>query len=128
MKNKAYYKPLTVKEMEIMKRLWTAEEMTARELSERFEDPKLSPNAVSAFLRVLEEKGWISHRAVGPTNLYKAEYKEEEMDRKTIKNFISQFFKGSAAAMISTLLKNEEFSREELRELKELVNKKEEGK
>lgn len=121
-------KQLTLKEEELMKKLWTRDEMTARELTEMYEEPRPHVNTVSTFLRILEEKGWVKHRAIGTTNLYQAIYSPEEMGHKSIKSIISKFFNGSMTGMFNTLLKNEDLSAEEIEELRNLVNRKKTGK
>lgn len=120
-------KPLTFKEEEVMKKLWSRDEMTARELMEMYPEPHPHINTVSTFLRILEEKGWVKHRAIGTTNLYRAAFSEEEMGRKSMKTVVSKFFKGSMTGMISSLIKNEELSKEEIDELRKIVNDKNYG-
>ena len=121
-------KQLTVKEEELMHKLWTREEMTARELMEMYPEPRPHVNTISTFLRILEEKGWVKHRTIGTTNLYKATYSEEEMGHKSMKSVVSKFFKGSLAGMISALIQREELTQEEINELRELVNRKNNNK
>ena len=115
-------KQLTLKEEEVMKKLWSRSEMTAREIMEMYPEPRPHVNTVSTFLRILEEKGWVKHRAIGTTNLYRASFTEDEMGRKSMKSVVSKFFHGSMTGMISSLIKNQELSEEEIAELRKLVN------
>lgn len=124
MRYSAGYKPLTIKEKEMLEKLWTRDEMTAREIMELYPEPRPHINTVSTYLKVLEDKGWVKHRPIGTTNLYRAAFSEEEMGHKSLKSVVSQFFKGSMAGMISQLIQKEDLSIEELKELRKLVNKK----
>ena len=117
-------KALTEKEEDLMKKLWTKNEAIARELWEMYEEPRPHFNTIATFLRILEQKGWVTHRTIGNTNLYKATVSEEEFGKKSIRSIASKFFKGSVATMVSSLLKEEELSDAEITELLELVNNK----
>ena len=62
-------KPLTEKEEEIMRKLWTKDEMIAREVWEMYPEPRPHFNTVATFLRILENKGWVNHRPIGNPHL-----------------------------------------------------------
>lgn len=114
-------KPLTEKEEEIMRKLWTKDEMIAREVWELFPEPRPHFNTVATFLRILENKGWVKHRPVGNTHLYMAAVSEEEMGRMSLKNIASKFFNGSMGAMVDAILKDENISKEEIEKIAALV-------
>ncbi|MDE7414131.1 MAG: BlaI/MecI/CopY family transcriptional regulator [Muribaculaceae bacterium] len=117
-------KQLTEKEEELMRKLWTKSEMTARELLEMYPEPRPHFNTVSTVLRVLQQKGWVSYRPIGNTHLYRATVSEEEMGKKSLKSIVSKFFNGSLKGMVSSLLKDEPLSKEEIKELMEIIEKK----
>ena len=108
----------------MMKKLWTRKEMTAREIMELYPEPRPHINTVSTYLKVLEDKGWVKHRPIGTTNLYRAALTEREMGHKSLKTVVSQFFKGSMAGLISELVTKEDLSNKELQELKDIIDKK----
>lgn len=115
-------RPLTEKEEGVMRKLWTQDEMTAKEIMNMYPEPRPHVATITTFLRVLEEKGWVKHRLIGGTNLYSAVLSEEETGRKSMKTIITKFFNGSFTNMVSTLIKKEKLSKEEIEELKRLVN------
>ena len=117
-------KQLTEKEEEVMRKLWTQEEMIARDVWDQYPEPKPLFNTVLTFLRILEQKGWVKHRTIGNTNLYSAIVSREEVGKNSLKNLIKNFFNGSAAGMVNALLKDENLSDEELKELIDLVETK----
>lgn len=121
-------KQLTEKEEEVMRKLWTKEEMIAREVWDLYAEPRPHFNTVLTFLRILEQKGWVKHRTIGNTNLYSAIVSREEVGKNSLKTLIKNFFNGSAAGMVNALLKDENLSEEEIKELIDLVeNKKKES-
>lgn len=118
-------KQLTEKEEELMRKLWTQKEMTAREVLEMYPEPRPHFNTVATVLKVLEKKGWVSHRPIGNTHLYRAAVSEEELGKKSLNSIVTKFFKGSLFGMVSSLLKDESLSKEEINELMEIIEKKE---
>ena len=117
-------KQLTEKEEEVMRKLWTKDEMIAREVWEQYAEPRPHFNTVLTFLRILEQKGWVKHRPIGNTNLYRAVVTREEVGKNSLKTLIKNFFNGSAAGMVNALLKDENLSDEEIKELIDLVENK----
>lgn len=120
-------KQLTEKEEEVMRKLWTKEEMIAREVWEQYNEPRPHFNTVLTFLRILEQKGWVKHRTIGNTNLYSAIVSREEVGKSSLKTLIENFFNGSAAGLVNALIKDENLSEKEIKEVIDLVeNKKKE--
>ena len=117
-------KQLTEKEEELMRKLWTKDEMTAREVLEMYPEPRPHFNTIATVLRVLENKGWVKHRPIGNTHLYRAAVSEDELGRKSLKSIVSKFFNGSMAGMVSSLMKNENLTKEEINDLWDIVNNK----
>ena len=117
-------KQLTEKEEELMRKLWTKDEMIAREIWEMYPEPRPHFNTIATFLRILEQKGWVKHRPIGNTNLYSAAVTEEEFGRRSLKSIMSKFFNGSAAGLVNALLKDEKLSDREIQELIDLVENK----
>ena len=120
-------KQLTEKEEEVMRKLWTKDEMIAREVLEQYSEPRPHFNTVLTFLRILEQKGWVKHRTIGNTNLYSAIVSREEVGKSSLKTLIENFFNGSAAGLVNALIKDENLSEKEMKEVFDLVeNKKKE--
>lgn len=122
-------KPLTNKEEEVMRKLWTKDEMIAKEIWDQYSEPRPHFNTVLTFLKILEQKGWVKHRTIGNTNLYRAIVSREEVVKSSLKTLIKNFFNGSATGLVNTLIKDENLSDKEIEELIDLVeNKKNTGK
>ena len=111
-------KPLTEKEADIMDKLWKKDdEMISHEIMDMFPEPRPKLFTVSAFLRILVDKGWVKSRPIGNTYLYKATISQEEAGKRALNLIQSKFFKGSRINMVNTLLKDESISDGELEEL-----------
>lgn len=118
-------KKLTRKEEEIMNHFWNKGAMFVKELIELYEDPKPHFNTLSTMVRTLEANGYVSHKAYGNTYQYFPVVTREEYAGSSFMGIISSYFNNSYLSAVSTLVKEEKIS---LDELKELINQIENGK
>lgn len=114
---------LTEKEEEIMHMLWNYGPQFVKELVERYPDPKPHFNTVSTFIRILEKKGHVGHEAIGAGYRYYAISKLEDVRRRTFGTFVKSYFNNSYFGAVSNLVEEEKISAEELKELLDLVEK-----
>ena len=110
-------KTLTGKEEEIMGFFWEKGPLFVREMLELYDEPRPHFNTVSTFVRGLEEKGYVGHRAMGNTYQYYAIVSRDDFKKKTLRGVISKYFNNSYLGVVSSLVKEEEISLEELKEL-----------
>ena len=102
-------KRLTVKEEEIMGWFWQKGPLFVKELLEYYEEPKPHFNTLSTIVRGLEEKGFLAHKNFGNSYQYYAVLTEKEYSNGTLKNVIAKY--------VSTLIKEEDISVDDLRKL-----------
>ena len=74
---------LTEKEAEVMGILWKEGALTVREIRERYEEPLPHVNTVSTIVRILEEKGFVGHKAEGKSFRYFPAVEKEEVREKS---------------------------------------------
>ena len=110
-------KGLTAKEEEIMGFFWENGPLFVKELLAFYSDPKPHFNTLSTIVRGLEEKGYLSHEAFGNTYRYFAVVSNEEFRSRTLKGVISKYFNNSYLSAVSSLVKKEEISVDELKQL-----------
>lgn len=110
-------KGLTAKEEEIMGFFWEKGPLFVKELLSFYNDPKPHFNTLSTIVRGLEEKGYLSHEAFGNTYRYFAVVSNEEFRSRTLKGVISKYFNNSYLSAVSSLVKKEEISVDELKQL-----------
>lgn len=115
---------LTEKESEIMSMLWDSDGLFVREMLKRYDEPKPHFNTVSTTVRILEEKGYVSHESIGGSYKYKAAARAEDFAGHSLAQIIKNYFRGSAQAAVSSLVAQERLSVEELKEIIEMVEKK----
>ena len=110
-------KTLSVREEEIMGFFWEKGPLFVKEIVGLYEEPRPHFNTLSTFVRALEEKGYLSHRTFGNTYQYYAVVSRDEFKKKTLKSVISKYFNNSYLGVVSSLVKEEEISLSELKEL-----------
>lgn len=118
-------KKLTAKEEEIMTFFWEKGPLFVKEIRDFYTDPKPHFNTLSTIVRGLEEKGYVAHKAFGNSYQYYAAVSRDDFSRHTLRGVISKYFNNSYLGAVSTLVKEEDIS---LDELKELIEKVEKGK
>lgn len=118
-------KTLTNKEEEIMNHYWDRGDMQIRELQSCYDDPKPHVNTLSTLVHILEEKGFLSHRALSARCFqYFATVSREEYSRGSLKNVIRKFFGNSYLDAVSSLVKEEDLTVDDLKKLIDMVKDK----
>ena len=110
-------KTLTAKEEEIMGFFWEKGPLFVKQMLEFYDEPRPHFNTVSTFVRMLEDKGYVSHRVLGNSYQYYAVLSKEDFKKKTLKGVIKKYFDNSYLRVVSSLVKEEEISLDELKEL-----------
>ena len=110
-------KALSTREEEIMGFFWEKGPLFVKEIVGFYDEPRPHFNTLSTFVRALEEKGYLSHRTFGNTYQYYAVVSRDEFKKKTLKSVISKYFNNSYLGVVSSLVKEEEISLSELKEL-----------
>ena len=117
---------LTRREREIMDVLFAlGNRASAEEIRIRLTDPP-SSSAVRAMLSRLEGKGYIRHREEGLRYVYSPTTPPAAARRKALQQHLRVFFGGSPGQLATALLRNEEWTDDELDALRneiELIRK-----
>ena len=105
-----------------MKILWDRGESTVSEMVDAIPSEEvLAYNSVLTTIRILETKGYVTHRQEGRAFLYSACIGEMEASRSEVRHVMQRFFGNSRERLLLSLLGDEETSPEELRRLKEAI-------
>ena len=114
---------LTPAELEIMQILWDRESAFVNDILVELPDPKPAYNTVSTIVRILEQKGYLSHKAYGRSHEYYPIIDRESYTKDFMVNVLNNFFGGSASRMVSFLSSNKSISLEETDEILKLLQK-----
>ena len=114
---------LTKRESEIMNYFWTQGEMFVKELLTLFPEPRPHVNTVSTMVRALEEKGFLSHKAYGNTYQYYPIVSRNEYSKQSLAGLVKNFFSDSYLNVVSSFVREEKVSIDELKALVERFEK-----
>ena len=115
-------KELTKAEEQIMQVLWRLEKAIVRDVVEDLPEPRPAYNTVSTVVRILEKKGFVSHRAYGKTHEYFPVVSRDEYRKSYVKSFIRRYFGNSFQEMVSFFASGRDVSLQELEEVRRLLH------
>lgn len=110
---------LTKAEEEIMHLLWEHEPATVSQLLKYFEDKQPAHSTVSTIIRILEDKGFVGHKAYGRAHVYHSKISKPEYSRYSLRDMVKKYFHGSMESMVSFLVKENEMDVETMENLLE---------
>ena len=115
---------LTKAEEQVMQYLWQIEKGFLKDVLELFPEPKPHTNTISTILKILMEKGFVSHKTFGRQHEYFPLISKENYSTRSIKSLVKNYFEGSYTNAVSFLVEKNEISVEDLELLlDELKNK-----
>ena len=112
---------LTRAEEEVMQILWELGKGFVKDLVERYSEPKPAYNTVSTLIRILEQKGFVGHKAYGKTHEYYPLVSKDVYRKQFLNNMISDYFSGSFKQLVSFFAREEKIDRKEMEELLNLM-------
>ena len=92
-------KPLTRAEEEIMQILWEIERGFVKDILTPMAEPKPAYNTVSTIVRILERKGFVSHKSYGKSHEYFPIVSKDEYRSFIIKKMLGGYFDSSFAKL-----------------------------
>ena len=119
---------LTRRERQIMDIVYAREEASATEvLNDMIDAP--ARVSVRTLLRILEEKGHLTHYKKSREFIYQPVRSRERVGRSALERVLNTFFEGSLGQAITAHLSSSrtKLSAEELRKLEQLIRKTREG-
>jgi predicted transcriptional regulator len=117
---------LTEAELRVMEVLWRLERATVGEVTEALPPPPLAYNSVLTTLRILEQKGHVTHEEAGRAFVYRPLIARDAAAQSAVKNVVEKFFGNSAGALALRLIESERPNSEELDRLRSLIERYEE--
>ena len=112
---------LTQRELDIMSVLWELGEATATEVRERV-DPSLAYTSISTMIRMLEMKGYVSHRrGEGKTHVYFPMIDQETAGESMLDRVLEKLYGGSPVKLLAHLVDHKKLSEQELERMRALL-------
>lgn len=114
-------KELTRAEEQIMQILWRIKRGFVKDILEHFPEPKPAYNTVSTIVRILQDKGFVSHKAYGRTHEYFPLLSREEYTKSRMSNLVNDYFSNSFEKMVSFFAREKNISLKEMEDIRKLM-------
>jgi BlaI family transcriptional regulator, penicillinase repressor len=114
-------KEITKAQEEILKALWEIKEGAVSDVLEALPEPRPAYNTVATVIKVLEKKGYATHKTFGKTNVYFPAVTRKEYGHHIMTDTFRGLFDSSVNQMLSTFVKGKNISIRELEELREML-------
>ena len=118
-------KQLTKAETQVMNILWSLPEQQGfiQDIIDRYPEPKPAYTTILTFMKILTDKGFVKPERVGKANRFSPLVSKDDYTYSFISDVKDAFFDGSFTSLVSFFAKKEQYTDEELAELKELMTK-----
>ena len=106
------------RELEILKVLWEVGPASVREVRERLcPQGELAFNTVQTLLRIMEDKGLVTHEARGRAFIYRPTYRREQAAAR----LLDRVFDGAMDQLVLSLLSARRPTAKELQDLERII-------
>lgn len=112
---------LTRAEEQVMQVLWKIRKGFVKDVLEHFDEPKPAYNTVSTIIRILQDKGFVDHKAYGRTHEYYPLVSKSEYSKNHLSNFVNDYFSNSFGKMVSFFAKENNISVREMEEIMRIM-------
>lgn len=99
---------LTRAEEQIMQAVWELEKGILKQIIEALPDPKPKQSTVSTLIKILENKGFVDHKAYGRTFEYFPIVSRDEYAKAYFGKFLDSYFGGSFKRMLSFFVQEQD--------------------
>jgi predicted transcriptional regulator len=109
-----------------MEVLWAKRHATVAEVAQALPPPTVAYSSVLTMLRVLEQKGYAGHEERGRAYVYHPLIEREDAAKSAVGQLLKRFFADNPSALALRLVEEGKPSADELRRLKQLIDRYEE--
>lgn len=118
----------TESELEILQILWDRGPSSVREVNDELNKRRdVGYTTTLKLMQIMAEKGLAERDTSQRTHIYSAASRQSDTQRQLLDGFLQSTFKGSAKKLVLQALGNHETTKDELQEIKKLIEKLEKG-
>lgn len=119
----------TAAELEILAVLWARETATVREIYDVLNERKPTGyTTVLKLLQLMDEKNLVERDKANRAHVYQAKIKQKETGKQMLSDVLQKVFGGSALKLVQQVLENETTTKEELKEIRRIIENAEKEK
>lgn len=112
----------TKTELEILSVIWERETATVREVHAVLDAKKPTGyTTVLKLLQLMDEKNLVERDKTNRAHVYRAVIKQSDTGRQMLRDVLEKVFGGSALKLVQQVLENETTSKEELQEIRRMI-------
>ena len=119
-KPKKEKKKMTPAEEEIMQVLWKIEKGIIKDILKEFSHPKPAYNTIATVLRIMENKGFVSHEEFGVFYQFYPLVAKETYARSQAKSLLKTYFESSLPKFIAVFAKDENLSLTDIEQINQI--------
>lgn len=116
-------KSLTKAEEDIMQVIWKLKGAFLRDILNEIPDPKPHQNTVATIIKILTEKEYVGIEVFGRTHRYYPLVNKEVYSKGRVKSLVKKYYEGSFSNIVSSMVKENNLSIEELEMLVKQLKK-----
>ncbi|TXD83642.1 BlaI/MecI/CopY family transcriptional regulator [Subsaximicrobium wynnwilliamsii] len=113
---------LSKTEEQLMQYLWKRERAFMKDLLDAYPNPKPATTTVATLLKRMIGKGFVAYKLYGKSREYYPLVQKKDYFSKYVNAMIKTFFNDSASQFASFFTKETDLSKEELEDLKRLID------
>lgn len=112
---------LTQREERVMQILWQLKEAVVKEVIAEYEAPQPPYTTISSIIRILEDKGYVGHKAYGKTHVYHPLITKGEFRKHSFGRLVKEYFGGSYQQVVSFMVEEEDLPEAEIEQIKAII-------
>ncbi len=116
---------LTDAELRLMEVIWQRGASTVADVADTL--PQLAYSTVLTTLRILEEKGYLTHTKEGRAFVYAPVVDRAEASRSAVRHLLGRFFGNRPDLLVLNMIEDEAITHDELERLKQLIREEKES-
>ncbi|MBO6575014.1 MAG: BlaI/MecI/CopY family transcriptional regulator [Rhodothermales bacterium] len=113
---------LTDAELRLMRVLWRRGPSTVAEVTDALKgDDKVAYSTVQTTMRILEEKGYLTHHKEGRAFVYSAQVGAGQARQSALRYVLDRFFNNSPELLLMNVIESEEIDLENAEQIRDLL-------
>ena len=112
---------LAKREEQIMQVFWDLKKAFIRDVIPLLPDPRPHYNSVATIVKILEDKGFLSHETTGNMYCYFPIVSREDYQKFALKDIVSQYFDNSYPRMLAYFAKEQNLTEKELNDIVKII-------
>ena len=114
---------LSKSEEQVIQYLWKLDKAFMKDLIQSYPDPKPATTTIATLLKRMKDKGFIDYKVFGTSRQYFALISKSEYFKGQFTGILQNFFGNSAAQFASFFTKSTDLTKQELEELRDIIER-----